>query len=167
MKVIRKDGPGKKELSNLLGALSGDKVGKVGWFESAKYENGTPIAYVAAIQEFGTVENGGFIPPRSFMRTTIAEKQGEWKGYAERGAKAMLKGETLSNVLNVIGMRARGDIQGKIKQIMAPPLAESTIANRLYRRKQRNARARNVSTKPLIDSGMMLATIQSTVEPKT
>lgn len=167
MKVIRKDGPGKKQLDNLIKALDeGDLVGKVGWFEGAKYEDGTPIAYVAAIQEFGTTSNGGFIPPRSFFRTTIAEKRAEWMGYAQRGARAMLKGETLRNVLDVIGLRARGDVQHKIKQINSPPLADSTLAGRLYRRRQKNARAKTVSTKPLIDTGMMLASMQSAVEKK-
>lgn len=167
MKVIRKDGPGKKQLESLNTALGeGDLVGKVGWFEGAKYEDGTPIAYVAAIQEFGTTSNGGFIPPRSFFRTTIAEKRAEWMDYARRGAKAMLKGETLRNVLDIIGARARGDVQHKIKQINSPALADSTMAARLYRRRQKNARAKTASTKPLIDTGMMLASIQNSVENK-
>lgn len=161
-KVIRKDGPGKKELTCLLSALSGNLVGKVGWFETAKYENGTPIAYVAAIQEFGTQSNGGFIPPRSFMRTTIAEKGKDWSDLAVKAAKKMLKGASLSDMLNLIGMQARGDIQKKISQIQSPPLAESTIYNRV-----RRSRSGKASTKPLVDTGMMLQTIQNVVEPKS
>lgn len=164
MKVIRTPGPGAKQLENLLTGLSGDVVGKVGWFESAKYEDGTPVAYVATIQEYGSPQNN--IPPRSFMRTTIAEQRGAWNALAQRGAKAMLKGQSLKDVLDIIGQKARGDIQKKIKQITTPALKESTIAARLYRRRQRNARASTVSTKPLIDSGLMLASIQNTVEPK-
>lgn len=31
----------------------GKKVAKTGWFESAKYEDGTPVAYIASIHEYG------------------------------------------------------------------------------------------------------------------
>lgn len=34
-----------------------NRVAKVGWFPSAKYEDGTPVAYVAAIQEYGGTFN--------------------------------------------------------------------------------------------------------------
>lgn len=163
MKVTRTPGPGTVQLDSLLRATDKNLVGKVGWFASAKYEDGTPVAYVAAIQEFGRPQNN--IPPRSFMRTTIAEKQNEWNALARRGAKAMLKGQSLHDVLDLIGQAARGNIQKKIKQITSPALAESTIKNRLYRRRKTNARARTASQKPLIDTGYMLASIQNTVEP--
>lgn len=51
-KVKRK--PGKTSIDKLVKKLAKDKVtSKVGWFEGAKYEDGTPVAYVASIQEFG------------------------------------------------------------------------------------------------------------------
>lgn len=79
MKIVRKPGPGAERIRLLLAGVT-NKVGKVGFFPSSKYEDGTPVAYVAIIQEFGSPEQG--IPPRSFMRTTIAEKQNEWQGVA-------------------------------------------------------------------------------------
>lgn len=47
------------------------KLGKhrvtAGFYKEAKYPDGTPVATVAAANNFGTVENGGFIPPRPFF----------------------------------------------------------------------------------------------------
>ncbi|MDL2105264.1 hypothetical protein QQJ69_19235, partial [Proteus mirabilis] len=40
----------------------------VGFFEHSKYPDGTPIAYVASIQELGYPAGG--IPPRPFLRPT-------------------------------------------------------------------------------------------------
>lgn len=40
-------------------------VGKTGWFATAKYEDGTPVAYIAAINEFGvTINHPGGTPYR-------------------------------------------------------------------------------------------------------
>ena len=68
---------GEENIKQLLVTLNSlDRINlKVGWFEGAKYEDGTPVAYVAAIQEYGFVN----IPPRSFMRTTVQEKKEAWK----------------------------------------------------------------------------------------
>lgn len=151
MRVVVKPGPGRKQLQNLLNALSGNEVGKVGWFDTNKTEKGTARAYIAAIHEFGAPEKN--IPSRSFMRTTIAEKQKSWGALAERGAKGMLHGENLASVLDKIGFRAKIDIQQKIKSITTPKLADSTVE-------------RKGSSKPLVDTGIMLQSIQNTVEPK-
>lgn len=53
MPTIRRSNPGAFEtLRTRLKELDG-KVAKAGWFETSKYEDGTPVAYIAAIQEFG------------------------------------------------------------------------------------------------------------------
>lgn len=62
-KVIRKPGPARKGFEMLVRGMHGVE-GKVGWNETAKYPNGTPVAYVMAIQEFGATIN-------------VAEKQHE------------------------------------------------------------------------------------------
>jgi len=48
----------------------------VGWPEGATYENGTPVAQVAAIQEFGAPAR--HIPPAAFFRKLIADKSTSW-----------------------------------------------------------------------------------------
>ena len=54
-------------------AQLGNSEAKVGWFENAKYSDGTPVAYIASIQEFGYPE--GNIPPRLGMRFTAASRK--------------------------------------------------------------------------------------------
>ena len=44
-----------------------DEVAQVGWFENAKYPNGTLVAYVALIQENGASDGKTIIPPRPFF----------------------------------------------------------------------------------------------------
>ena len=64
---------GGKKLRRLLreagkGGVSGVKVG---FFSTARYEDGTPVAAVAAWNEFGTKN----IPERPFFRRAIAEME--------------------------------------------------------------------------------------------
>lgn len=67
----------------------------VGWFESAMYDDNTPVAGVAAVQEFGH----GATSPRPFMRPAIADYKSAWRDLVENGARAILKGKkTASDV---------------------------------------------------------------------
>lgn len=162
MRVERKPGPGAERLRLLVEGI-GNKVGKVGFFPSSKYEDGTPVAYVATIQEYGYPEGG--IPPRSFLRTTVEQKQNEWAGIARNGAKAMLAGSmTGEDVLNLIGLKAAGDIRNTISKITSPPLAESTIAARLSARADKST-VGNL-TKPLVDTGTLLNAVTHEVTDK-
>jgi hypothetical protein len=160
LKVQRKPGPGAERIRLLLANVS-DKVGKVGFFETSKYEDGTPVAYVAVIQEFGAPEQG--IPPRPFMRPTVEAKTGDWQEIARRGAVAMLDGKASGEqVLEAIGIKAAGDIRRTISQVTTPALAQSTVDAR------RNARADKQTvgglTKPLVDTGTLINSVQSVVE---
>lgn len=139
-------------------ALKGlqNKVAKVGWFPSAKYPDGTPVAYVATIQEYGYPPDN--IPSRSFMRSTIIEQEKAWTALAAAGARAILRGTaTVDLVLNGIGEKAAGDIRKKISSIWSPPLSPVTIQNRL--RRYSDKATIGSLTKPLIDTGVMLNTI--------
>lgn len=152
-------------LKNLQG-----KVGKVGWFEKAKYEDGTQVAQVAAIQEYGLPAK--YIPARPFMRPTIDEKSSEWKNTAERLSRLILKGkETIGGLMEKLGGVADGDIAKKIKSIWSPALAESTILSRVKRHSRLSKLKRRLEVKdigninkPLVDTGHMLGTLTHTVE---
>lgn len=146
----------------LKAALDVDKYSsRVGWFEGAKYEDGTPVAYVAAIQEFGSAKNN--IPPRSFMRSTSVEREREWAELAKSGAKAALAGTaTPRDVMDGLGQQAKGDISKKIIQIQDPPLKDGTVKGRL--RKLANGKKVGNLTKPLVESGYMLNSLSSMVE---
>jgi hypothetical protein len=150
---------------NLLIAIKDleGKVGKVGWFENSRYPDAphVPVAYVATIHEYGYPAKN--IPPRPFMRSTIAAKQAEWKTVAESGARAVIEGRfTAMQVMEGIGLKAAGDVRKTISLLQFPPLKPATIAAR--KAKRSNKEKTGLLTKPLIDTGLMLGTLTNTVE---
>ena len=155
IKVI--PGEGKKRLDNLLKGMS-NREGKVGWFESAKYPNGTPVAQVAYWQEF-SIRDG----LRSFMRTTRAEKGNEWSANIKKGAKAIASGgETMFSVMEKVGLGVAGDIRKKISEIDSPALEQATIDARL--RKMADGVTIGNLTKPLVETANMMNTLTNTTE---
>lgn len=150
------------KLGALLDQLQHKRL-KVGWLESDKYDDGTPVAYVAAIQEFGSAPQG--IPPRPFMRPTIAEKEVEWGKIAAGYAKMMLNGKIDgATALDSLGGSAAGDIAKTISKIQTPKLKDSTIKARL--RKMADGKTIGNLTKPLVESGLMFDTLNHIVEDK-
>lgn len=128
---------------------------KVGFFEGSKYPDGTPVAYVAAIQEFGYASGG--IPPRPFMRPTIAQEQANWRGLVERGVRGIPAGRrTAAQVMEGLGLQAAGDMRRAIAEVTTPALAPSTLAARKSRG--------NSSQKPLVDTRIMLPSLTHQVE---
>jgi hypothetical protein len=131
----------------------------VGFFDTAHYPDGTPVAYVATIQEFGH----GAIPPRSFMRSTITEQRDAWRNTLAAGSRRVLADQmTTMQMFEAFGMAAAGDVKEKIISIMAPALSDAT----LYNRQHRTGKPKNTSTKPLIDTGIMLSSVESKVTDK-
>ena len=173
-KVVHK-GDGLKVLVESLKEF-GDKKLEVGVFESAKYEDGTPVAGVAAVQEFGSPKNA--IPPRPFMSTTIEEKKGEIKDLFNRGAKAVVNGDsTPEDALDTVGLAVAGQIKTTISEISSPPLSPVTLHLRKLKKqgviitgsivadaKKRHAAGEEldidgVSSKPLIEDAILLNSI--------
>ncbi|MFT8482706.1 MAG: hypothetical protein ABF689_06815 [Gluconobacter cerinus] len=128
-----------------------------GFLEGASPEkDGTPVAMAAYYNEFGT-EN---IPARPFMRRTIAKNQDQWPKLLAASLKAA-KGD-LEKALDMTAERIVTQIQAEIESLQDPPLAKSTIDNRL-RVSRRNGSIRRVNmqtaVKPLIDTGHMLNSV--------
>lgn len=142
-------------IKKMLAELEKKEI-RVGFFENSKYPDGTPIAYVAAIQEFGY----GPIHPRPFMRPAEEANKGKWiKGIAA-GVRGVIAGNvTLDHALEQVGMVAAGDVRKAIKAVTAPILKESTVQARQRRKKGKKA----VSRKPLVDTGQMLQAVNSAV----
>lgn len=163
MKVIRTSHNGGLDgLRVALQDLEG-VTGKVGWFKDAKYEDGTPVAYVAAIQEFGSPGNN--IPPRSFMRSTQSDKINEWRQAAAGASRQVLNNKMQAvQAMELIGMKAEGDIREKISQIDSPALRPATIKAR-QRRYAEKGGVGNL-TKPLVDTGRMITSLTSKAEQK-
>lgn len=132
----------------------------VGFFDNAVYPNGTPVASVAAIHEFGA----GRIPPRSFMRSTVTEQTEAWKATLAQGAKRVLADKLdVDNMLKTFGEGVAGQIKTKITSITAPKLSDVT----LFLRQNRIDKSlpANTSDKPLVDTSYMLDSVDSKVEP--
>lgn len=147
--TVRREGPGVLDVSKALRGLD-DHEGRVGWFETARYEDGTPVAYVATIQEFGS----GAIPARPFMRPAVAEHGREWLDQlAAGGRKAMKPGSALTPlmVLEAVAMMAAGNVGEMIQAVNSPPLDPRTVA-------------RKGSDKPLVDTGQMIQSVTGVVE---
>lgn len=160
-KVIRK-----RELSMRLAVAAqelSNVQGKVGFFESAKYADGTPVAYVAAIHEMGYATGG--IPPRPFMRPTAIEQGPHWTEAFGKGAKAIARGTfSAHQVMDAVGQLAAGDIRKKISEITSPPLEPATVAAR--RRRYKNKSITGNLTKPLVDTAVMVNSVTNVVETK-
>lgn len=129
--VKRVQGSGAKTLDVLVKGLA-NKEGMVGWFSEARYQDGSPVAGIAVVQEFGSPKMK--IPPRSFMRTTVAEKREKWAKIIADASKAILKGnETPQNAMLALATQAKDDIKTKIRDIRDPALSPITLGLRKYK----------------------------------
>lgn len=126
-----------KELKGVIG--NDNKRLEIGFFDNAKYENGVHVASVASFQEFGTLK----IPMRPFFRNAIKKNGVKWFGFFKN---QFSKNKDFELSLNQVGEIARGDIIESINNTNTPPLAESTIR-------------RKGSSKPLIDTGLLRASV--------
>lgn len=100
---------------------------RVGFLEGATYPNGTPVAMIAAIQEFGAPR--ARIPPRPFFRNMIAAKKGEW-GPAVAG---LLKDHSPKEALAIAGESIGGQLRQSIIDTNTPPLSPITLMLRKMR----------------------------------
>lgn len=163
MKVKRTPGPGQKELKIALTGLDG-KSGRAGWFESAKYPDGMPVAYNALIQEVGVPEKN--IPPRLGLRNLVKVRKPAWRQIADSGVRAIMNGnQTIGGVMEGLGGAAAGDIRKRITEVTSPPLKPATVIARA--RKHSNFKGlKSWSIKPLIDTKLMLNTATHDVVDK-
>lgn len=124
-----------------------------GWFPSARYKDGTPVAGTMATQEFGSTKMG--IPPRPIMRTTQEAHEAEWSALVEKLGDRVIAGKMTADQLeNFLGATIVGDIQKTISAMTTPELAESTK----YARKHRSD-SPNTSEKVLVDRRIAFNTL--------
>jgi hypothetical protein len=142
-------------------ALFEGSVVKVGIPAGKTYADGTSIAYIAAIQEYGAPEVN--IPPRSFMRLTRAAKARDWAKDMAEGAEAVVQLRiTIDGMLDAVGAVAAADIVQTIANGLSPPLKPATVEARIARAKKANpkfgAKSLPVTiSQPLNDTGALIA----------
>jgi len=107
---------------------SGRMQVKIGVLEGATYPDGTPVAAIAAVHEFGTAH----VPARSFMRSTLAAKKESWG----KGLAYQLKASgNVKTALTALGEVASKDIQKAIEDGLSPKLKDETVAAKIRRGK--------------------------------
>ena len=180
---VQRSAKGQREhIKRILDQVEKKEV-QVGFFESSAYEDGTPVAYVAAIQEFGYP--GGSIPARPFIRPTIAQQREAWQKSLMRGYKAAINEQiTVEFMLEQFGMAAAGQVKVTISKVTDPPLSPITLLLRqrkksgeaitgrtvgnaaaaaAYVPQENRGKALGVSEKPLVDTGYLISQVQSAV----
>jgi hypothetical protein len=124
-----------KKIEVKLGAIHkqfSDRVVQVGFPKGANYDDGTPVAYVAAIQEFGAP--AAKIPPRPFFAPAIKDNEAKWVKSIRGNIAQVTKGNmTADGVLEAVGMVAVGDIHASIENVNSPALSPVTVLLRKWK----------------------------------
>lgn len=125
------------QLGEMARALGAGGAVDVGFLSQAKYPDGTSVALIAALQDFGT----GTIPPRPFFRGMIERESPGWGNALALNLQAT--NYDIAATLQRMGLGIKGQLQKSIIDLWAPPLAKSTIARKGF-------------DKPLIETSHML-----------
>lgn len=144
----------KNRLREIVRKVTGAKLVRVGFLENATYPDGTPVAMVAAIQNYGAPRAG--IPARPFFSNMVDDKSPDWPDAAAQNLKAT--GYDAKKTLERMGEGIAGDLRQSIRDTNEPPLAESTLRRRGYQGAPYDpTNPATFGAKPLVHSGHMLA----------
>jgi hypothetical protein len=111
----------------------------VGWFSGTEYPDGTPVASVAAQNEFGH-DN---VPPRPFFRHVLKTRAGKWKKVLRDN---LAKEPDVRTTLSALADVMVEDIKDTIKIWTYPPNAASTIKKKGF-------------NDPLVDTKRMMESV--------
>ena len=169
---------------------------QAGWFENSTYDGKTPIAGIAAVQNYGCTINQNVtdkqraflhfagihlkkstnelnivIPARPFMDNAKARIQGqEGKEFLMQEMLKVFEGrQTMLQAVTRLKEFAKNIIQDELKAIQSPPLSELTIKEREKTfTSKANKKKYNAITanKPLNASGLMFDAVQGRAELK-
>ena len=116
---------------------------EVGFFASARYEDGTSVSEVAATHEFGLDD----MPERPFFRRAVARMKKDLE-IAPKQLVQVARGRVNEQVLDTLGAEASGIVQQEIIALREPPNSPVTIARKSGRGPKKD--------NPLIDTSHML-----------
>lgn len=137
----------KAELERIARMASNASSVRIGFLEGATYPNGTPVALIAAIHNWGAPKAG--IPPRPFFSNMLAAKSPEWPG----AIAGLLKANNYDalRTLQQTGEAVAGQLRQAIVDQNSPPLAPATIQRKGF-------------SKPLVNQGIMLNNVDYEVK---
>ena len=126
---------------------------KVGYPANGATENdGTPLALVAMVNNFGSPEHN--IPERPFMTRAIQNHKEDFKAVNEKTLPQVLEGKmSVKKALSLLGTEAVKHIQAEIRNGDFVALKVATIK-------------RKGSSRPLFDTGQMLRGVTYEVDEK-
>jgi hypothetical protein len=166
----------KVRLSRIPREFNG-KVAQVGFPAGLAYEDGTSVAYVAAIQEMGAPEVS--IPARPYFKPAVQHHSKEWSDVmAGLVANVGAGGASADDVLDIVGRAAVADVQAEIAAVTSPPLSLITVMLRKWRKDGKKISGKTVGEaaaavdagedsggddKPLNDSGLLIASVRNAV----
>lgn len=161
----------KAALRQIADSLSRGGSLKVGFLSGATYPNGTPVAMVGAILNFGAPRAG--IPPRPFFSEFVAKNSKGWPDEIRAQLKAT--GYDAALTMSRMGVLLQGQLRQSIRDTNQPPLSPVTLMVRQIvgpngtatfadvqearRRVAAGERASDVSTKPLIWTAHMINSV--------
>jgi hypothetical protein len=137
----------KAAMAVLAKKLNAKQTLRVGFLENATYPNGTPVALIAMIQDFGAPSRG--IPPRPFFRNMVWKNEGSWPPALSKVLKST--NYDVDKSLRLMGELIAGQLRQSIIETNSPPLSPRTVA-------------RKGSSKPLVDTGHMLQSVDYDVK---
>ena len=120
---------GAKLAAHLRKQLEKSQISKVsvGIFPESRYPDGTPVAAVAAYQEFGVQ---GHMPFRPAWRPALADARRELRLLLIRRAEATGTLRVDFEDARQVGQLIQSIIQDRIRSVRFPPNAPSTIARK-------------------------------------
>lgn len=134
-----------KSFDELKRRLIGERLVRVGFPQGKTEADGTPVAMIAAVHEFGSPEQG--ITERSFMRSSIRANAQKYVRLNKVNLVRIVRGQlTADQALGQLGEMAKGDMQQTIRAGDFAPLKQATID-------------RKGSSKPLIDTSQMVQSV--------
>jgi hypothetical protein len=160
MATIRGGDKFEAALAVLAHKLARKETLRVGFLENATYPNGTPVAMVAAIQNYGAPKVR--IPPRPFFSSMVAAKSPGWAAALEANLKAV--DNDADQALRRLGEGIRGQLQQAIIETDTPPLSPVTI---MLRKMKSQNQALVVTRKTVGEAARRVAAGESTAGVST
>ncbi len=167
MKIIKDVDMNKfDELKRRINAAA--HVVNVGVPSSKREADGTPVAMIAAVHEFGSPAQG--IPERPFLTPAIKKNRLKYVRLNRINLVKMLRGQmTAEQALGQLGEMAKGDVQVEIRHGSFAPLKPATIRARERNRssgynQSLRKKAEGPIDRPLIDTGQLVQSIAWEIE---
>ena len=134
------------DLRKKLNEMHNKKV-SVGYFSNSTYSDGTPVAYVASIMEFGEMHT----PARPTIRPSLKKNKAKYYDLINKAIVNSLNGSDFKTGLMIVGKMGAEDIQAEIRNLQNPPLSIKTILKKGH-------------SKPLMDTKIMFQSVAFKVD---